>query len=173
MLRFALLGALLIISSASFAQTTQPAGQPPTTQPNVVPAGQMLDQMLRPAGQTSARPLRPVADAPAIDRTSGAKSIAPGAEAIAVQREGTFIIDRLGRITRAADGHTTEFIFESDGKALQDPPVIILPNLKLMAIESAVKSSSRDLRFRITGMLTEYDGRNYVLLDKVLVMPEH
>jgi hypothetical protein len=142
----------------------------PATQP--VPAEQLLDQMLRPANAPSARPLQPTPDAPAVDRATGASSIAPGADAMTVMREGTFIIDRLGRINRSADGHTVEFVFESDGKALRDPPLIILPNLKLMAMETAAKSSSRDLRFRITGMLTEYNGRNYVLLDKVVVVPE-
>lgn len=153
-------------AAACFGQTTQPA-----TQPAVVPAEQMLDQMLRtPAG--SARPLQPVPDAPAVDRTTGAGSVSPGADAMPVMREGTFLIDRLGRLTRSSDGSWYEFVFEADGKALRDPPVFILPNLKLMAIESAVKSSSRDLRFRITGMVTEYNGRNYVLLDKVVVAPE-
>jgi hypothetical protein len=28
------------------------------------------------------------------------------------------------------------------------------------------------LHFRITGMVTEYKGRNYVLLDKVVVVPD-
>ena len=66
-----------------------------------------------------------------------------------------------------------EFTFESDGKTLQDPPLIILPNLKLMAMERASEAlRDRDVRFRVTGMLTEYKGRNYVLLDKVVVVPE-
>jgi hypothetical protein len=143
----------------------------PSTQP-VVPADQLLDQMLRPPGQSQARPLQPTADAPAVDRSTGPGSIAPGADAMPVMREGTFIIDRLGRINRGGDALGVEFVFESDGKALRDPPVIILPNLKLMAMESAAKAANRDLRFRITGMLTEYNGRNYVLLDKVVVVPE-
>jgi hypothetical protein len=41
-----------------------------------------------------------------------------------------------------------------------------------MTMEDAVKSTNRDLRFRVTGMLTEYRGRNYLLLEKVLVPPE-
>ncbi len=161
-----------MLSTVALSQPASPATQPATQPAAGTPAAQMLDQMLRPSGQPSAKPLRPVTDAPAVDRTTGSAAVAPGADAIALQREGTFLIDRVGRIARAADGQTVEFMFDSDGTALQDPPVIVLPNLKLMAIESAMKSSSRDLRFRITGMLTEYNGRNYVLLDKVLVMPE-
>ena len=55
---------------------------------------------------------------------------------------------------------------------VHDPPVIILPNLKLMQMESAVGGSNRDLRFRITGMVTEYRSRNYILLEKVVVVPD-
>ena len=50
--------------------------------------------------------------------------------------------------------------------------MLILPNLKLMSMESAVTSADRDLRFRVTGMVTEYRGRNYVLLEKVVVVPD-
>jgi hypothetical protein len=119
-----------------------------------------------------APPLRPVQTGPVIDLTSGAASVAPGAEQLQLLREGTYIIDRVGRIRKTADGLQAEFVFEADGKALRDPPVIVLPNLKLMAMESAAKSASRDLRFRITGMVTEYNGRNYLLLEKVVVIPE-
>ena len=55
---------------------------------------------------------------------------------------------------------------------MRDPPVVILPNLKLMSMETAVGSANRDLRFRITGTVTEYHGRNYILLDKVVVMED-
>ena len=65
-----------------------------------------------------------------------------------------------------------EFTFDSDGKTMKDPPLVVLPNLKLMAMENAVTGSSRDLRFRISGTVTEYKGRNYILLDKVVVVPD-
>jgi hypothetical protein len=55
---------------------------------------------------------------------------------------------------------------------MKDPPLVVLPNLKLMAMENAVTGSSRDLRFRISGTVTEYKGRNYILLDKVVVVPD-
>ena len=62
--------------------------------------------------------------------------------------------------------------FEADGKALKDPPVVVLPNLKLQLMEDQIKQTNRDLKFRVTGMVTEYRGRNYVLLDKVVVVSE-
>jgi hypothetical protein len=106
------------------------------------------------------------------DATSGKGAVAPGAPTLPTLREGTFIINRVGRLTHTADGQQAEFAFDADGRAMRDPPMIILQNLKLMQMENAASGSSRDLRFRVSGMVTEYKGRNYVLLDKVVVVPD-
>jgi hypothetical protein len=149
----------------------------PTTAPSTQPsdrnltAEQMFSKMLRP-NPTVARPLQPTSDGPAPDKTSGVGAVAPGAPTLNVLREGTYLVDRVGRLNRTSDGTQAEFTFDSDGKTLKDPPVLILPNLKLMAMENAISSANRDLRFRITGMVTEYRGRNYVLLEKVVVVPD-
>lgn len=147
-------------------------GEAPATQPaKPVPADQMLSKMLRPAVEPG-KPLSGSNQPPAIDRSTGPGAVAPGAPTLTVMREGSYIVDRTGRLTRSADGQQQEFTFDSDGKAMKDPPLLVLPNLKLMAMEQAVKGNTRDLRFRITGVLTEYNGRNYVLLEKVVVVPE-
>jgi hypothetical protein len=152
------------------------AQQKATTRPSAtpLPPEQMLEQMLRPQQQgPQARPVRPgTVSGQSVDRTSGAGAVAPDSRPKTVMREGSFIIDRVGRFTRSADGQQMEFAFESDGRTLQDPPVVLLPNLKLMMMENAVTGSHRDLRFRITGVVTEYKGRNYVLLDKVVVVQD-
>ena len=154
------------------AQTTQPA-IPPATQPSsTMPAQQKLDEMLKPAAGGGAKPLQPQPGPVPIDVTTGGAAIAPGATTMPVMREGTFLVDRMGRITRSADGQSWEFTFEADGRAMQDPPVVILPNLKLTLMEQAVKTTNRDLKFRVTGMVTEYNGRNYLLLEKVVVPPD-
>lgn len=149
---------------------------PATTRPaRELSAEEMLSQMLkRPAGGGGNRPLPPLPEAAAggADKTSGAGAVAPEAPVVNVLREGTFLVDRVGRLERSADGSQAEFLFESDGVALEDPPVVIVPNLKLMQMEDAVANSTRDLRFRVSGMVTEYRGRNYVLLEKVVVVPE-
>ena len=162
--------AIFVFSAVAAAQATQPSAPapPPSTQPS---AGRLLDEMLKPSG-TTARPLQPLPDPPAPDRTSGVAAVAPGSEQMPLIREGSFIVDRTGRLTKSADGQQFEFSFESDGRAMKDPPVVIIPSLKLMAMEGAVNGSNRDLKFRITGMVTEYKGRNYVLLEKVVVVPD-
>jgi len=133
-------------------------------------ADQMLDRMLKPAGP--GQTLQPSTDRPAIDKTSGAGAVAPDAPRVTVMREGSYIVDRVGRLSPSADGQQMEFVFESDGKALKDPPVVVLPSLKLMDMEWARETKGPETLFRITGMVTEYKGRNYVLLDKVVVVPE-
>jgi hypothetical protein len=166
------IGAILLsacLATSAMAQTTQPSSQQPTTRP--LPADQLLNQMLKPSN-SAAKPLQSEPSIPPVDTSTGAAAVAPGAQQINVIREGTFLVDRTGRLTKSADGQNWEFTFEADSRAMQDPPVIILPNLKLMAMEQAVQSSNRDVRFRVTGMVTEYSGRNYLLMERVVVIPE-
>jgi hypothetical protein len=153
---------LLAIQSIASAQTTQP------TTP--APADQMLNQMLE--SGPGAKALPSAVKAPMTDGTTGKAAVAPGAPTLNVMREGTFIVKRVGRLTHSADGQQMEITFDADRKTMKDPPVVILPNLKLMQMENAIAGSSRDLRFRVSGVVTEYKGRNYVLLDQVVVVPD-
>jgi hypothetical protein len=161
------------IATPLLAQTTQPVLLPPktpaaTTQPSQpLPPDQMLNQMLRP-NSSGAKPLQPVLNPPDIDKST-TQAVAPAATTQQLRREGDWIRDKVGRLTKGSDGQSWEFTFDSDARSLQDPPVVILPNLKLMQMENAVTGSNRDLKFRITGMVTEYKGRNYILLEKAMV----
>lgn len=160
---YATLFAVVVFCAVGSAQTTQPSR--PTAQPS---PEQLLNQLLAPAQQT-AKPLSP-ANEQQTDKTSGAGATAPNAPTLTLLREGTYIVDRVGQIKQDPDGRI-EFLFDADGKAMQDPPMFLLPNLMLMSMQTAAAGSDRDLHFRITGMVTEYNGRNYVLLDKVVVVP--
>ena len=154
----------LLIGGTAIAQTARP-----TTRPAEAPSpDMMLRQLLSPA-RPSAKPLEPV-QYPQEDQTSK-NAIAPKTETQNLVREGSFVINRAGRLTRTPDGQF-EFTYDADGAALKDPPMVILPNLKLTQMEMAVKTNSRDLKFRVSGMVTEYNGRNYVLLEEVLVVQD-
>ncbi|MEM1011154.1 MAG: hypothetical protein AAGI46_02905 [Planctomycetota bacterium] len=86
-------------------------------------------------------------------------------------REGTFVVNRVGRV-RELDDNSFLFVFESDGDtdaSAIDPPMQLVANLNLMAVERAV-STSPDRRFRVTGRVTEYRGRNHLILEKVIVL---
>ena len=183
--------ACLLTTSAAVAQpaTTQPVSSIPsapvlTSIPSTQPAGgaatrpanqsaeAMLRQMLQPQGQT-AQPLKPLPDLPpAVDSTSGAGAVVPNAQPQPVAREGTLLLDRIGRLTPSADGKSFELTLEADGVVLADPPLILLPNRKLMQLEDTVKASFADQRFRVSGEVTEYRGRNYLLLQRWNVVPD-
>ena len=132
-------------------------------------ADEVLGQMLKPRRTGNERELV-VTDPPGVDKTSGRGAVVPNAPVVNVLREGTPVVNRVGRLSPTADGGAAEFTFESDGQALRDPPLLILPNLKLMLMEDSVRGANRDLRFRVTGIVTEYRGRNYLLLEKVSVL---
>jgi hypothetical protein len=148
-------------STATTRPTTRPATRPTTR----VDAGQTLTRMLRPTTPV-AKPLQPLPpDRPIVDVNRYA--LAPGAPDAKLVREGTYVVDRIGRLRKTDDGLHEEFVFDSDGNALQDPPMVLLPNLCLVQMETATQTS-RDRKFRITGRVTEYRGRNCILLDKAV-----
>jgi hypothetical protein len=151
---------VLVVAGWAFSQSR------PATRPAEAPnPDMMLRQLLSPA-RPSAKPLEPVIFPPEQDQTSK-NAVAPKVESQNLVREGSWIPDRVGRLTRTPEGQV-EFTFEADALALKDPPMLILPNLNLMKMESMVKNSSRDLKFHVTGVVTEYNGRNYILLESVV-----
>jgi hypothetical protein len=165
---------LLVLGSivaGVFAQSTPPATQPSTVPPAELPPTDLLNQMLKPPGQAPL-PLQPIVFPPPVNNVTGGAAVAPNATTMPIIREGTFIADRTGRLTKSPDGVQSELTFDADGRAMQDPPMIILPNLKLEMMEQAVSGSNRDLKFRVTGMVTEYHSRNYLLLERVVVVPD-
>jgi hypothetical protein len=149
----------LAVALIASAQTTRPA------------ADQQMNNLLAPppgAGQA----LPPKTGGPAVDATSGKGAVAPDAPVLHVVREGTHVIKRTGRLNHSSDGQQASFTFDSDGKTMADPPMIILPNLTLQSMEAAVASKTADVHFRVSGTVTEYKGRNYILLDSAVVMAD-
>lgn len=167
--------------AASVALLAQPAtdsspkaaNQSGTQSASPPSADEVLGKMLKPRRQGQDQELT-INEPPAIDKTSGDAATKPHAPVVTVMREGTPLVNRTGRLTQVSgpEGNRAEFTFESDGLALRDPPLIILPNLRLMAMEDAVRAATRDLRFRVSGVVTEYRGRNYLLLEKVTVVQD-
>ncbi|MDB5327102.1 MAG: hypothetical protein JWM57_2671 [Phycisphaerales bacterium] len=164
------LAALLALSSpiAVFADSPMPAAAP--TPPASQPAApkDMLNTMLKP-GTERRKALQPIQGAPLQDKTV-INPVAPGARPMMLRREGSYVVDRTGRVKKTADGRDFEFNFEADASTMQDPPMIIIPNLSLMMMQDQIRLSGRDARFRVTGMITEYMGRNYLLLQKVVTI---
>jgi len=140
------------------------------------PAEQMLSAMLAADGPSPSAP--PPSTRPQNDVTSGTGALPPKAPLLATLPEQSQIFDRVCRLSPGvegfaptADSQQEQLTLEADGAALQDPPLIVLPNLKLTALENA-SGDHHETRFRVTGMVTEYRGRNYILLQKVVVMAD-
>lgn len=156
-----------MLTTVAGAQTTRPA-----TAPGNRSAEDMLRQMLQPPGE-SARPLRPTpALPPADDVTSGAGAVPPAATSQPVMREGTLLLDRIGRLTSNGSGKMPELSLESDGRSMTDPPLVLLPSRTVMQLEDHIKNSNRDLRIRVSGEITEYRGRNYLFVQRWSQVPE-
>lgn len=145
---------------------TRPAATVPTTQPadpglSRSSAQNRLDQMLR-AKPGSVRPLQPVPEDD--QKARSVKKLESESVDLLLKREGDLITDRVGRLQKTGTGW--DLHFESDGRALNDPPMGLLPNSNLARMEAAAERSGQDLRFRVTGMVTTYHGRNYLLVEK-------
>ena len=160
---------LLLTAVCGFGQTTQPSN-PDGGSMKSMSADQVMSQMLKPPAKVT-KPLEPISDRPPHDTSTGSGALKPGAPTLVVRREGTFIIDETVRLSHKPNG-TSEITFEKDGKTLKDPPMIVLPNSKLMQMEDMITAANRDLKFHVTGMVTEYRGRNYVLLERVQAVPD-
>jgi hypothetical protein len=75
------------------------------------------------------------------------------------------LIDREGRLVR--EGTASVFIFDNG-----DTPVVLIPNLKLQRMEELSDFGRQPVRFRVSGRITEYRGRNHLTMTKVVVIPK-
>ena len=142
----------LVLASLLFGQA-QPA---PTTR--------LVGEMLRPTGP-SASIIDPVVEPPTMDTMMGRNAI-PATQATNMVKEGSYIVNRVGRLARNSEGQW-EFTFDPLDANSVESTVILLPNRSLAAMENAIATSARPPKFRITGTVTEYKYRNYVLVDRV------
>ena len=82
-------------------------------------------------------------------------------------REGAFLTDRRGYVhllgEDASDGMV--FVFDEDAAGRAEPPMLLMPNLRLMELRSIVESRAEALTFEVNGEVFVYRGRNYLLLD--------
>ena len=113
------------------------------------------------AGQSATRPTSHPTTGPSTYPATAPASALP---------EGTFIFDRVGRLTEDKTGEP-EFEFESNGTAGKEPPLLLQPSASLMRMEDYVAAHGPAVRFLITGMITQYRGRSYLLLQKVAAVP--
>jgi len=99
------------------------------------------------------------------------RSVAPaGDKPLLPPGRGNFVTDRLVRVLPVGVGKWMKVSFESDN-TLQEPPIRLLPCRLLHEAEQLAKEKRFEkLRFRVSGEITQYKGRRYLLLRKL--MPE-
>ena len=162
--------AIALAITAAAGSTRSVAQFPPTTQPTPNAAdhsaSDALDRMLNPANQAPA-PLIPVTFPPVPTRAT-AGAMGPLVTTQPTIREGTYMKDRSGVLSRNADGSQAIFTFDPDGSPIPEPPMVVLPNLKLQLMEQALSSNGPPPHFRgITGLLTSYRTHNYLYVTQV------
>jgi hypothetical protein len=86
------------------------------------------------------------------------------------RKDGDLIVDRVGRMIYDANEQGWLFSFDSDSQTASEPPVILHPCRLLEVMENTVHQSVHPLRFRISGQITRYQGRTYLLLRKMLIV---
>ena len=138
----------------------------------VASAQDTMDRLLAPPPSVGEELPLPAGVSSARDTSTGKSAVAPDAPVLKVLRENTRLTDKIGRLNHTPDGKQAILTFDSDGKTMQDPPMIILPSMKLSAMEGAVSGLARDVHFRVSGTVTEYKGRNYILLNKAVVIAD-
>jgi hypothetical protein len=77
-------------------------------------------------------------------------------------REGTFVSSARGQAVKGKSGRWF-FVFDPDSAGRTLPPMVLLPNLNLAALERLAERSPEGTRLAITGQVTVYQGLNYLL----------
>lgn len=116
-----------------------------------------------PAAAAGGADLAPVAARPALAAVPKRVGAAPGMPTPKLRREGQYIRMRRGRIARAPQADSVLFVFDSDGSALADPPLAIVPCLTLQTMEQQVHKLGDRTVFVLSGQVLEYRGANYLL----------
>jgi hypothetical protein len=86
------------------------------------------------------------------------------------RKDGDLIVDRVGRMNFDVNEQVWVFAFETDSQTVSEPPVILHPCRLLEIMERTVQQSNRPQRFRISGQVTRYQGRSYLLPRKMLIV---
>lgn len=156
------------------APATQPVATAPaatTTAPGVVltptataPSAQaIIDKLLESKTPTAGTPVLPATNSNPL-AVPAVAAVAPNPTATTRLREGQFIWSRVGRLVKVEKTGEWVFAFESDGKEMKDPPMGLLPCKMLEAMQNSSDDGKKSVRFRVSGQVTEYQGKNYLMV---------
>lgn len=148
--------------AAPVAPAAAPATQP-ATQPSAEDVLRDLMQQRRdnPIIDPVRRPSVGPATTAAPQLDPAIVGVAPGAEPPKLRREGEFVISRRGRILRS--GNQSVFVFEADSEKSPEPPMILVPCMKLQEIEDLIQERGDKVVFILSGQVFVYRGANYIV----------
>ena len=101
--------------------------------------------------------------APNFDLDVDVLGIPPGGKQPQLRREGEFVINRRGRLSRSPSGTRLLFVFEADSDAAPEPPMPILPCQILENMEDLSNQRNNQVVFILSGQVTLYRGVNFLL----------
>ncbi|MCK5114261.1 MAG: hypothetical protein KAR11_05815 [Phycisphaerae bacterium] len=102
------------------------------------------------------------------DAAENQESVAPAGKKPFESGKKTLVIDRIVRIKKKDKQGWWEVRFKSDN-TLREPPMRILPNKTFEEARGMTQTlGTRDLELRISGIVTHYKGRRYLIIRKVL-----
>jgi hypothetical protein len=115
---------------------------------------------IRPSGIPVPAPAAQVA--PAVKPLVNAA--APNVPAAQPLPERDAITNRIGRLVRDVKTGVELIAFDADGQRMADPPMGVIPCKYLAVIEDATDNGNKPLKFRVSGEVTSYRGKNYLYL---------
>lgn len=80
----------------------------------------------------------------------------------AAVKEDTMLVSRTGRFVRL--GPAGEFVLDGFGRNVSEQSFVLLPCRTLEQVEQQHRQSLERLRFRVSGVLTTFRGRTFLLL---------
>jgi len=142
----------LLLHSLARDRNTPPPNQSDDTEP-VATDGSVEDVMgvLQEQGDDDLLDTRPEEEASA--RGASLRPLLP---------DGAAIISRPARVVRI--GKRYDLVFESDHPDNPEPPLTLLPNLNMERMLEAVRGDNHGQVFRVSGDVTQFLGRNYILV---------
>jgi len=86
--------------------------------------------------------------------------------------EGQLIEQRVGRFVKDPRTGSEIIVFDGDGKRMLDQPMGLIPCRYLAVMEDASEYGLKPVKFKVSGVVTQYRGKNFLLLKSVTVVRE-
>ncbi len=162
---YILLANVVVVAAPADQPATQAATAPSTAPATDKPpsASDVLAQMLT---EEPASPIITVETPVAGPVQTGSVGPVQVSQTVTPKSYG-MVVWRLVRVLPAIDGRWMEVRFESDNN-LQEPPLRILPSALLTTAQKWTNAAKgRTIKLRVTGQITQYKGRAYLMLRNV------